>query len=82
MLFRPRKRFAYVKPKWALKRNTCILLTTELKLEKKMKIKVEPGIYEWTKWEAGKTTPTLMTLDELKEANFNVSTDYRYAILT
>nr|XP_019601219.1 PREDICTED: ubiquitin-associated and SH3 domain-containing protein A isoform X1 [Rhinolophus sinicus] len=51
----------------------------ELKLEKKMKIKVEPGIYEWTKWEAGKTTPTLMTLDELKEANFNVSTDYRPA---
>lgn len=46
-----------------------------------MKIKVEPGIYEWTKWEAGKTTPTLMTLDELKEADFNVSTDYRYAVL-
>lgn len=56
-------------------------MTTELKLEKKMKIKVEPGIYEWTKWEAGKTTPTLMTLDELKEANFNVSTDYRYVVL-
>ncbi|KAM5275569.1 ubiquitin-associated and SH3 domain-containing protein A isoform 3-T3 [Hipposideros larvatus] len=49
----------------------------ELKLERKMKIRVEPGIYEWTKWEGGKTTPTLMTLDELKEANFNVSTDYR-----
>lgn len=60
-------------------RNTCILLTAELKLERKMKIRVEPGIYEWTKWEGGKTTPTLMTLDELKEANFNVSTDYRPA---
>ncbi|XP_023393963.1 ubiquitin-associated and SH3 domain-containing protein A [Pteropus vampyrus] len=51
----------------------------ELKLEKKMKIRVEPGIFEWTKWEAGRTTPTLMTLEELKEANVNVSTDYRPA---
>uniref|UniRef100_A0A8C0P2C9 Ubiquitin associated and SH3 domain containing A n=1 Tax=Canis lupus familiaris TaxID=9615 RepID=A0A8C0P2C9_CANLF len=51
----------------------------ELKLEKKIKIRVEPGIFEWTKWESGKTTPTLMTLDELKEADFNVSTDYRPA---
>ncbi|XP_007113544.1 ubiquitin-associated and SH3 domain-containing protein A [Physeter macrocephalus] len=51
----------------------------ELKLEKKIKIRVEPGIFEWTKWEAGKTTPTLMTLKELKEANFNVSMDYRPA---
>ncbi|XP_041591018.1 ubiquitin-associated and SH3 domain-containing protein A isoform X2 [Vulpes vulpes] len=52
----------------------------ELKLEKKIKIRVEPGIFEWTKWESGKTTPTLMTLDELKEADFNVSTDYRFLL--
>lgn len=52
---------------------------SELKLEKRIKIRVEPGIFEWTKWESGKTTPALMTLDELKEANFNVSTEYRYA---
>ncbi|XP_021534838.1 ubiquitin-associated and SH3 domain-containing protein A isoform X1 [Neomonachus schauinslandi] len=51
----------------------------ELKLEKRIKIRVEPGIFEWTKWESGKTTPTLMTLDELKEANFNISMDYRPA---
>lgn len=60
--------------------NTCILLSPELKLEKKIKIRVEPGIFEWTKWEAGKTTPTLMSLEELKEANFNIDTDYRYAV--
>lgn len=57
--------------------NPGVLLHPELKLEKKVKIRVEPGIFEWTKWEAGKTTPTLMTLEELKEANFNVSMDYR-----
>uniref|UniRef100_A0A452FP00 Ubiquitin associated and SH3 domain containing A n=1 Tax=Capra hircus TaxID=9925 RepID=A0A452FP00_CAPHI len=44
----------------------------EFKLEKKVKIRVEPGIFEWTKWEAGKTTPTFMTLEEMKEADFNV----------
>lgn len=43
---------------------------------------MEPGIFEWTKWETGKTTPALVTLEELKEANFNVSTEYRCAVLT
>lgn len=62
--------------------STCFLLTAELKLERKIKMRVEPGIFEWTKWETGKTTPALMTLEELKEANFNVSTEYRYAVLT
>lgn len=62
--------------------NACVLWDPELKLEKRIKIRVEPGIFEWTKWESGKATPTLMTLDELKEANFNVSLDYRYAVLS
>ncbi|XP_003823930.4 ubiquitin-associated and SH3 domain-containing protein A isoform X2 [Pan paniscus] len=57
--------------------QTAKLILEELKLEKKIKIRVEPGVFEWTKWEAGKTTPTLMSLEELKEANFNIDTDYR-----
>ncbi|XP_020041436.2 ubiquitin-associated and SH3 domain-containing protein A isoform X1 [Castor canadensis] len=52
----------------------------ELKLERKLKIRVEPGIFEWMKWEASKTTPAFMTLEELKEANFNVDPEYRPAI--
>ncbi|XP_030782400.1 ubiquitin-associated and SH3 domain-containing protein A-like isoform X3 [Rhinopithecus roxellana] len=59
--------------------QTAKLILEELKLEKKIKIRVEPGIFEWTKWEAGKTTPTLMSLEELKEANFNIDTGYRPA---
>ncbi|XP_047421339.1 ubiquitin-associated and SH3 domain-containing protein A isoform X1 [Sciurus carolinensis] len=51
----------------------------ELRLEKKMKIRVEPGIFEWMKWEASKSTPTFMTWQELKEANFNMDPDYRPA---
>nr|XP_007967313.2 ubiquitin-associated and SH3 domain-containing protein A isoform X1 [Chlorocebus sabaeus] len=58
--------------------QTAKLILEELKLEKKIKIRVEPGIFEWTKWEAGKTTPTLMSLEELKEANFNIDTDYSF----
>lgn len=59
--------------------NVCIPLRAELKLEKKLKIRVEPGIFEWTKWEAGKTPPALMTPEELREAGVSVSTDYRCA---
>lgn len=82
-VFGPRERLLYIKPERTLRAiNTCALLNAELKLEKKMRIRVEPGIFEWTKWEAGKTHPTLMTPDELREANFNVSTDYRYAAVT
>ncbi|XP_052019426.1 ubiquitin-associated and SH3 domain-containing protein A isoform X1 [Apodemus sylvaticus] len=52
----------------------------ELKLEKKLKIRVEPGIFEWMKWEASKATLTFLTLEELREANFNVDLDYRPAL--
>ncbi|XP_076975094.1 ubiquitin-associated and SH3 domain-containing protein A isoform X2 [Tamandua tetradactyla] len=51
----------------------------ELRLEQRMKIRVEPGIFEWTKWEGGKIIPSVMTLAELREANFNVDPDYRPA---
>lgn len=29
------------------------------------------------KWEASKATPNFLTLEELKEANFNIDPDYR-----
>ncbi|XP_003798118.1 ubiquitin-associated and SH3 domain-containing protein A isoform X1 [Otolemur garnettii] len=60
--------------------QTAKLLLEELKLEKQMKIRVEPGIFEWTKWEASKAIPTFMSLEELKEASFNVDTEYRPAV--
>nr|XP_042121773.1 ubiquitin-associated and SH3 domain-containing protein A isoform X1 [Peromyscus maniculatus bairdii] len=51
----------------------------ELKLEKRLKIRVEPGVFEWMKWEASKATPTFLSLEELTEAHFNVDPDYRPA---
>ncbi|XP_038616057.1 ubiquitin-associated and SH3 domain-containing protein A [Tachyglossus aculeatus] len=48
-----------------------------LKLEKKMKIRVEPGLFEWTKWEGARAVPPLMALTELKEAHYNIDPNYR-----
>ncbi|XP_074839515.1 ubiquitin-associated and SH3 domain-containing protein A [Carettochelys insculpta] len=48
-----------------------------LKLEKKIKIRVEPGLFEWTKWEASKIIPSFMALTELTEATYSVDTSYR-----
>nr|XP_048721754.1 ubiquitin-associated and SH3 domain-containing protein A isoform X4 [Caretta caretta] len=49
-----------------------------LKLEQKVKIRVEPGLFEWTKWEANKIIPSFMALTELTEATYNIDPSYRY----
>ncbi|NWU83528.1 UBS3A protein, partial [Onychorhynchus coronatus] len=48
-----------------------------LELNQKVKIRVEPGLFEWTKWEASKVIPNFMTVAELAEASYNVDTSYR-----
>ncbi|NWI85591.1 UBS3A protein, partial [Pitta sordida] len=48
-----------------------------LKLNQKIKIRVEPGLLEWTKWEASKVIPNFMTLAELAEASYSIDTSYR-----
>ncbi|CAM4410863.1 ubiquitin-associated and SH3 domain-containing protein A isoform X1 [Lepidochelys kempii] len=48
-----------------------------LKLEQKIKIRVEPGLFEWTKWEANKIIPSFMALTELTEAAYNIDPSYR-----
>ncbi|KFW93454.1 Ubiquitin-associated and SH3 domain-containing protein A [Phalacrocorax carbo] len=48
-----------------------------LKLDQKVKIRVEPGLFEWTKWEASKVIPNFMTLSELAEASYKIDTSYR-----
>ncbi|XP_017939501.1 ubiquitin-associated and SH3 domain-containing protein A [Manacus vitellinus] len=48
-----------------------------LKLNQKVKIRVEPGLFEWTKWEASKVIPNFMTVAELAEASYNIDTSYR-----
>ncbi|KAJ7400598.1 Ubiquitin-associated and SH3 domain-containing protein A [Pitangus sulphuratus] len=48
-----------------------------LKLNQKVKIRVEPGLFEWTKWEGSKVIPNFMTVAELAEAAYSVETSYR-----
>uniref|UniRef100_A0A8C4UNU4 Ubiquitin associated and SH3 domain containing A n=1 Tax=Falco tinnunculus TaxID=100819 RepID=A0A8C4UNU4_FALTI len=48
-----------------------------LKLDQKIKIRVEPGLFEWTKWETSKVIPNFMTVTELAEASYRIDTNYR-----
>uniref|UniRef100_A0A672V5Y8 Ubiquitin associated and SH3 domain containing A n=1 Tax=Strigops habroptila TaxID=2489341 RepID=A0A672V5Y8_STRHB len=45
-----------------------------LKLDQKVKIRVEPGLFEWTKWEASRVLPNFMTVTELVEASYKIDT--------
>ncbi|XP_054829368.1 ubiquitin-associated and SH3 domain-containing protein A [Eublepharis macularius] len=48
-----------------------------LQLGQKAKIRVEPGLFEWTKWEMNTTGPSFMTRRELAEINYSVDTTYK-----
>ncbi|XP_029429635.1 ubiquitin-associated and SH3 domain-containing protein B isoform X2 [Rhinatrema bivittatum] len=48
-----------------------------LQQETKMKIRVEPGLFEWTKWVSGTTLPAWIPPVELTAANLSVDTTYR-----
>ncbi|NXX66140.1 UBS3A protein, partial [Spizella passerina] len=47
-----------------------------LKLNQKVRIRVEPGLFEWTKWEASRAIPKFMTVAELVEASYDIDTSY------
>ncbi|KAB1254960.1 Ubiquitin-associated and SH3 domain-containing protein B [Camelus dromedarius] len=49
-----------------------------LQQENHLKIRVEPGLFEWTKWVAGNTLPAWIPPSELAAANLSVDTTYRY----
>lgn len=49
-----------------------------LQLDGKTKIRVEPGLFEWTKWVSGTCLPVWIPPAELATANLCVDTTYRY----
>lgn len=53
------------------------LVLAGLKLNQKVRIRVEPGLFEWTKWEASRAIPKFMTVAELLEASYDIDTSYR-----
>ncbi|XP_056141255.1 ubiquitin-associated and SH3 domain-containing protein B isoform X2 [Lampris incognitus] len=48
-----------------------------LQQEGKTKIRVEPGLFEWTKWVSGTSLPSWIPPAELAAANLSVDTTYR-----
>lgn len=48
-----------------------------LQQDGKTKIRVEPGLFEWTKWVSGTSLPAWIPPTELAAANFSVDTTYR-----
>uniref|UniRef100_A0A672F696 Ubiquitin associated and SH3 domain containing Ba n=1 Tax=Salarias fasciatus TaxID=181472 RepID=A0A672F696_SALFA len=48
-----------------------------LQLEGKVKIRVEPGLFEWTKWVSGTCLPAWIPPADLAAANLSVDTTYR-----
>lgn len=53
------------------------VMVAGLQQEGKTKIRVEPGLFEWTKWVSGTCLPTWIPPAELAAANLNVDTTYR-----
>ncbi|XP_078416615.1 ubiquitin-associated and SH3 domain-containing protein A-like [Cetorhinus maximus] len=49
-----------------------------LQLSHKVNIRVEPGLFEWTKWEGERAIPNFMSVPELKAAEYSVDINYRY----
>ncbi|PWA22920.1 hypothetical protein CCH79_00001989 [Gambusia affinis] len=48
-----------------------------LQLEAKTKIRVEPGLFEWTKWVSGTSLPAWIPPADLVAANLSVDTTYK-----
>ncbi|XP_043974433.1 ubiquitin associated and SH3 domain containing Bb isoform X1 [Gambusia affinis] len=48
-----------------------------LQQDGKLKVRVEPGLFEWTKWVSGNSMPAWIPPTELAAANFSVDTAYR-----
>lgn len=48
-----------------------------LQQDAKVKIRVEPGLFEWTKWVSGTCLPTWIPPSELASANLSLDTTYR-----
>lgn len=49
-----------------------------MKQEGKLKMRVEPGLFEWTKWVSGNSLPTWISPVGLAAANLSVDTTYKY----
>lgn len=52
-------------------------MSTGLQQDTKMKMRVEPGLFEWTKWVPGSSLPGWISPTDLAAARFSVDVSYR-----
>ncbi|XP_078389213.1 ubiquitin-associated and SH3 domain-containing protein B-like isoform X2 [Cetorhinus maximus] len=57
--------------------QTAFNILKGLQQENHIKVRVEPGLFEWTKWVSGNTLPAWMSTEELAAANLGTDTTYR-----
>lgn len=62
--------------RWAVKWVTFVW--TGLQQDGKLKVRVEPGLFEWTKWVSGNSLPAWIPPTDLAAAHFSVDTTYRW----
>lgn len=62
---------------WIISLSFLLAAGSGLQLEGKTKIRVEPGLFEWTKWVSGTCLPVWIPPAELATANLCVDTTYR-----
>lgn len=53
-----------------------------MKQEGKLRMRVEPGLFEWTKWVSGNSLPAWISPIGLAAANLSVDTTYKYRQIT
>lgn len=68
-------RHVSVSPRAAL--HQAFLVPAGLQQDGRLKVRVEPGLFEWTKWVSGNSLPAWIPPVELAAANFSVDTTYR-----
>lgn len=54
------------------------LVRAGLQQDGRLKVRVEPGLFEWTKWVSGNSLPAWIPPVELAAASFSIDTTYRW----
>lgn len=58
--------------------TSCVFASKGLQQDGKAKVRVEPGLFEWTKWVSGSCLPAWIPPADLAAAHFSVDTSYRW----
>lgn len=57
--------------------SVAVFVLPGMQQDGKLKVRVEPGLFEWTKWVSGSSLPAWIPPPDLAAAHFSVDTTYR-----